>query len=228
MDPKKCSALIIIILMIRGLAFAQAPMPRPLVRINTTMGTMIVALYNETPAHRDRFLGSVREHLYDSTLVHRVVPGLMLQGGDLESKLAEDRSHVLGALDTNGTLPAEFHPALIHKRGALGATRREDGRNPERRSDPEQFYIVLGDRWEEADLKRVNERRPTDVDQRTYAPEQAEVYAREGGTPHLDGAYTIFGEVVEGFEVLEAISTLECDAFDRPWTDVRLWMNVIE
>src|SRR5690606_9849945 len=83
MDPKKCSALIIIILMIRGLAFAQAPMPRPLVRINTTMGTMIVALYNETPAHRDRFLGSVREHLYDSTLVHRVVPGLMLQGGDL-------------------------------------------------------------------------------------------------------------------------------------------------
>ncbi len=228
MHPKRYSLSLLFILALSHLVPCQEPVTRSLVRINTTMGPVIVALYNETPAHRDRFLGSVREHRYDSTLLHRVVPGLMLQGGDIRSKFAEDRSRALGALDTIRTLPAELHPALIHKRGALGATRREDGSNPDRRSDPDQFYIVLGDRWEAVDLQRINERRPPGVEQRPYSPQQVEAYAREGGAPHLDGAYTVFGEVVEGFEVLDAISTLECDAFDRPWTDVRLWMNVIE
>jgi cyclophilin family peptidyl-prolyl cis-trans isomerase len=210
-------------------AVAQPAPTRPLVEINSTMGRMVVALYNETPVHRDNFLARVRSQYYDSTLFHRVIPGFMVQGGDPGSRQAEDRSRPLGGGGPDSTLPAEIDKRFIHRKGALAAARQADEVNPAQRSSGSQFYIVQGKDWPPADLERLVQRKSAMGPGKDYGytEEQMKVYSREGGAPHLDGDYTVFGEVVEGLEVLDAISAVECDAYDRPTIDVRLWMKVL-
>lgn len=202
---------------------------RPMVHIRTTAGNMVVALYNETPLHRDNFLAKVRAGMYDSTLFHRMVKDFMVQGGDTASRRAEDRNVLLGRSPA-GTVPAEIVPGLIHLHGALAAARQDDKVNPERASSDAQFYFVLGARWNPAELEHFaqkrNERYPNDT--LHYSEEQLKAYARNGGAPHLDGRYTVFGEIVQGLEVLDIINQLACDGFDRPEADVRIWMTVLE
>lgn len=207
---------------------AQEQVRQRLVEINTTEGRMVVALYNETPAHRDRFLQLVQAQGYDSTLFHRVVPGFMVQGGDPDSRQADDRSKPLGSGGQTDPIPAEIDPRFIHRKGALAAARQPDEVNPEKR-DGVQFYLVHGRTYRRSDLERLLERRraATTDSIPDYTPEQIDTYWNLGGAPHLDGAYTIFGEVVEGLEVLDAISSLPCDGLDRPLTDVRLWMTLL-
>ncbi len=216
-----------------NMAFAQ-PQPvqkRHLVEINTTAGRMVVELYNETPVHRDNFLKLVHEHFYDSTLFHRVIPGFMIQGGDPGSRKAEDRDTPLGQGGPGHTLPAEIMPALIHRNGALAAARLGDDVNPEKRSSGSQFYIVQGRTWQPADLARLearlNSTRPDSLAVH-YTPEQVDTYKSMGGAPHLDGGYTVFGQVVDGMEVLDLIAEQPCDNRDRPLADVRMWMRVIQ
>lgn len=204
---------------------------KALVEINTTAGRMVVALYNETPLHRDNFLKLVREHAYDSLLFHRVIKGFMIQGGDPDSRTAGDRGIVLGKGSPGYTIEAEIRPELIHRKGALAAARQPDPINPEKRSSGSQFYLVQGGPWTQASLKRMEERRNgqrPDSLAWHYTPEQIKEYETWGGAPHLDREYTIFGQVVDGLEVLDAIANLPCDAADRPLVDVRMWMRVIE
>jgi len=200
---------------------------RPLVEIRTELGTMVVALYNETPIHRDNFLKLVKEGAYDSLLFHRVIKGFMLQGGDPESRYAKPGTP-LGTGDPGYTLPAEIVPGLVHERGSLAAARQGDQVNPERRSSGMQFYIVDGRTYEAADLDRFAERAARNGDTLTYTAENKAAYAREGGTPHLDGAYTVFGKVVAGHEVIDAIAAAPCDAQDRPMRDLRMTMRIVE
>lgn len=188
---------------------------------------MILALYNETPQHRDNFLKLVREHAYDSLLFHRVIPGLMAQGGDPDSKRAAAGA-VLGQGDPGYTIPAEIIPGLVHTKGALAATRQPDPVNPERRSNGSQFYIVEGKEFQGGELAQVVARSARYGAAPVYTEQQQKAYATEGGAPHLDGAYSIFGEVVEGLEVLDAICAVPCDAHDRPVKDIRMFMRVLE
>lgn len=206
--------------------WSQAP-KRPLVEIRTELGTMVVALYNETPIHRDNFLKLVREGAYDSLLFHRVVKGFMLQGGDPESRYA-DADTPLGTGGPTHTLPAEIVPGVVHERGALAAERQGDQVNPERRSNGMLFYIVDGRTYEAADLERFAERAARNGDTLTYTPENVAAYAREGGIPHLDGAYTVFGKVISGQEVIDAIAAVPCDPTDRPLKDIRTTMRIVE
>jgi peptidyl-prolyl cis-trans isomerase B (cyclophilin B) len=214
-------------------ATAQSPTSekRHLVEINTTAGRMVVELYNETPLHRDNFLKLVRDHYYDSLLFHRVIEGFMIQGGDPDSRQADDRTKPLGDGGPGYTLPAEFRPELFHRKGALAAARIGDDVNPEKRSDGSQFYIVQGRQWAPADLARMEERlnmnRPDSLAIH-YTPEQIEAYKTGGGAPHLDGNYTVFGQLVEGFDVLDRIAGSPCDNQARPLADVRMWMRVIQ
>ncbi len=204
---------------------------RHLVEITTTAGRMVVELYNETPLHRDNFLKLVREHYYDSTLFHRVIPKFMIQGGDPDSRKAEDRTVPLGNGGPGYTIPAEIVPSLIHRNGALAAARGGDDVNPEKRSSGSQFYIVQGRTWRPADLEklenRVNEGLPDSLAIH-YTPDQVQTYWTAGGAPHLDGGYTVFGQVVEGIEVLDLIANQPCDGMDRPLADVRMWMRVLQ
>ncbi|MBQ0160725.1 MAG: peptidylprolyl isomerase [Bacteroidales bacterium] len=192
------------------------------VKIETSYGDMVVKLYNETPLHRDNFVKLVKEGTYDDLLFHRVIGNFMIQGGDPNSRNAKP-GQMLGDGQLGYTIPAEFVPGLFHKKGALAAARQGDEVNPEKASSSCQFYIVQGDLWDEGRLKMVEQRYG-----KSFTPEQAQVYATVGGTPFLDGDYTVFGEVVEGMEVIDAIAAVQTDRMNRPIKDVKMKMYLIE
>ena len=192
------------------------------VKIETAYGDIVVKLYNETPKHRDNFLKLVKEGTYDGVLFHRVIQNFMIQGGDPNSRNAK-KGEMLGNGELGYTLPAEFVPSLYHKKGALAAARQADQVNPEKRSSSCQFYIVQGEKWDAEKLKRVE----TSMG-KSFTKEQAEVYATLGGTPFLDGDYTVFGEVVEGLEVVDKIAAVACGPMNRPLEDVKMKMTIIE
>ena len=199
---------------------------RSVVRLETSMGVIRVALYDETPCHRDNFLKLVGEGFYNGTLFHRVIKDFMIQGGDPDSRTAEAGQH-LGEGDVGYTLPAEFQlPYYYHLRGALGAAREGDDVNPERRSSGSQFYIIWGKSWGPSSIKDVR-RRLADEDIELTS-EMASAYEQYGGSPHLDGQYTVFGEVIEGLGIVREIQKVSTDSNDRPLEDVVIKCAVIE
>lgn len=197
---------------------------RKKVLLETTHGNIMIALYDETPIHRDNFLRLTREGYYDSLLFHRVIAEFMIQAGDPKSRHAE-MGEALGEGSTDYTLPAEIClPQLFHKRGAVAAARESDDVNPERRSSGSQFYIVWGRTCSPIQVGRFRYmvERATQK-QHTITEDMEQEYVEKGGTPHLDGQYTVFGEVIEGLrEVVEPVSWLETDGNDRPLQDVRI------
>lgn len=198
------------------------------VMLETTLGNIRIALYNDTPQHRDNFLRLVREHVYDSLLFHRVIPDFMIQGGDPNSRYAVSGEQ-LGNGDLGYTIPAEILvPQHYHHRGAVAAARQGDNVNPQRRSSASQFYIVSGRTFSEDELGTIE----YDVYQQTrgrvsFTPEMRNTYNTTGGAPFLDGQYTVFGYVLDGMDVVDTIQHLERDAFDRPLQDVRILRAII-
>lgn len=200
------------------------PGGRAEVLIETTKGNIRVQLYNETPLHRDNFLKLIREHhFYDSLLFHRVIPDFMIQGGDPYSKNAK-KGELLGDHSLDYNLPAEIRlPQIYHKRGALAAAREPDEVNPKRESSSSQFYIVFGKKQDEKGLDRGRKNlQKLFGDSIKMTKEMEDTYVSLGGTPHLDGGYTVFGEVIEGMDVVYRIQNVERDANDRPIDDVRI------
>lgn len=189
---------------------------RHTIEITTDYGVIKLMLYNETPQHRDNMLKLANEHFYDSTLFHRVIQGFMIQGGDPDSKHAAAGA-MLGSGDIGYTVPAEFSPQLIHKKGALAAARNN---NPEKRSSGCQFYIVQGKKLTDAELDNMEKR--TGV---KYTPEQREAYKTLGGTPQLDQGYTVYGEVYEGLNIIDSIAAVATAPGDRPLKDVRMFVK---
>jgi len=186
----------------------------PLVRIETTKGDMVVRLYNETPLHRDNMLKLAGEGFYRDQLFHRVIRDFMIQGGDPHS-VGADRGQRLGTGGPGYTLPAEFRDGLIHKKGALAAARMGDRVNPEKESSGSQFYIVQGRKYNVEMLRAMEQNRSE-----PFSPEAIATYTSVGGTPHLDGSYTVFGEVISGLEVIDSIAAMPVDANNRPLEDV--------
>lgn len=191
--------------------------------LETSMGNVRIVLHNETPLHRDNFLKLVREGYYDGNLFHRVISSFMIQTGDSTSRHAQPGAPA-GDYSPDYTLPAEIrYPTLYHHRGAVAAARESDDVNPEHRSSASQFYIVYGRRFNEDMLDQVQARLDKATKGKvTIPPALREAYYKKGGTPHLDGQYTVFGEVVEGMDVVQAIQNVETDAHDRPLQDVRI------
>lgn len=193
------------------------------VLFETTEGNIRIALYDETPLHRDNFLKLTRMHVYDSLLFHRVIKNFMIQSGDTNSKNAKPGQR-LGTGDFDYTQEPEFRlPQIIHRRGCVAMAREPDVVNPEMRSSACQFYIVWGKRFSSAEIEKAQERLDTMTHGRVkLTPEMIKVYKSVGGTPHLDGQYTVFGEVTEGLDVVERIQKAETDEFDRPLEDIRI------
>lgn len=191
---------------------------RCLVEIETNFGKMVVWLYDATPQHRDNFIKLAEEGFYDGLLFHRVISGFMVQGGDPNSKDA-DADTRLGGGGPGYTIPAEFVDTLSHFKGALAAARLGDQVNPQKASSGSQYYIVQGKEVSERDLQMVEART-----RKSYTPAQRERYLEVGGTPFLDWNYTVFGEVVEGLEVIDKIAGVSTNPGDRPKEDV--WMKV--
>ena len=195
-----------------------------IVIMETTMGTIELKLYDQTPLHKDNFISLVKESAYDSLLFHRVIRDFMIQGGDPDSKNAAP-GVMLGDGDRPYTVPAEFRleEGIFHRRGVLAAAREGDDVNPEQRSSAMQFYIVWGRIFDDEGLDKIQERLDRNTGGKVkLTPAMREVYKTVGGTPHLDGQYTVFGEVVKGLEVVDAIQQVATDENDRPMVDVRI------
>lgn len=186
------------------------------VLIETTYGKIVVLLYDDTPLHRDNFIKLVNDKVYDGLLFHRVIEGFMIQGGDPDSKNAKP-GQMLGEGDLGYKIPAEFRDNHINKRGALCAAREGDNVNPKKESSASQFYIVQGRTWNDDEMNMMEKRFG-----KHYTAEQRKIYAEEGGAPHLDGDYTVYGEVVEGMDVVDKIAAAKRDRFDRPLEDIKI------
>ena len=193
------------------------------VLFETTVGNIRIALYDETPQTRDNFLKITKMGIYDSLLIHRVIKDFMIQSGDTNSKHAKS-GELLGTGDFDYTTEAEFRlPQIFHRRGVVAMARESDKVNPERRSSACQFYIVWGKIYDDQRLTKVQERLDSATQgQVQLTPEMIEVYKTVGGTPHLDGQYTVFGEVIEGMDVVEKIQGVKTDKNDRPLEDIRI------
>lgn len=181
--------------------------------MKTSAGTIHIELFDETPQHRDNFVKLAKEGFYDGTLFHRVIQGFMIQGGDHESKNAEPGAR-LGMGSLGYRVPAEFDKELIHVRGALAAARDN---NPEKASSSNQFYIVDGKKFTEENIKRLATNKGME-----YTEEQIKAYVEEGGAPHLDGDYTVYGRVIKGMEIVDEIAKSKKDRFDRPEEDQKI------
>lgn len=198
-----------------------------LVEIKTSYGTMVVYLYDETPRHKENFLKLASEGFYTGTSFHRVINKFMIQGGDPNTKSA-DSKHLAGQGGPGYTIDAEIIPGLIHRKGVLAAARMPDQMNPTKASSGSQFYIVQGQILGDDELEMAVRRRKMIDPNFTYTAEQKEVYKTIGGTPWLDGEYTIFGEVISGLEVVDAIAKVQTVVNDKPAEEITMEVKVIE
>ena len=192
-------------LLIMTLVFAaltcQAQQKETVVVIETNYGTIKAKLYNDTPLHRDNFIKLVNEGWYNGSPFHRVINNFMIQGGQ----------NADGRLDPGYTVPAEFRDNHFHKKGALCAARQGDQVNPQKASSGSQFYIVQGQVFDDKKLELYEERLG-----KIFNAAQRQAYKTVGGTPHLDGDYTVFGEVTEGLDIVDKIARVKTGYMDVP------------
>lgn len=201
--------------------FAQDTPEGTKVLISTSMGDIKLVLYDKTPLHRDNFVKLVKESYFDGTLFHRVINQFMIQGGDPDSRDAKPKA-MLGNGGPDYTIPFEYVPEYFHKRGALAAARMGDDVNPEKASSGSQFYIVQGRTFSDAELDLMVEKSG-----KSLTDKQREVYKTVGGTPQLDGNYTVFGEVYEGMDVVDKIALVARDKYNRPLEDISMTVTLI-
>lgn len=229
MTKKTINILLILTLTIFSVnCSAQKKKKQTKVLISTEYGDIKIMLYNETPKHRDNFIKLVKEGYYDSLLFHRVIENFMIQGGDPDSKNAKP-GIMLGNGGPGYTIPAEFNPNLIHKKGALAAARQPDNINPSKASNGSQFYIVQGKTFDEKSLNAYEKSKSIKSKKEfKYTEEQRKIYMETGGYAPLDMEYTVFGEVIEGLDVIDKIAAVATDRRDRPKKDVKMTMKIVK
>jgi cyclophilin family peptidyl-prolyl cis-trans isomerase len=184
--------------------------------LETSAGNITIRLFNETPEYRDNFIRLTKEKYFDGLLFHRVIAEFGIQSGAPDSRNAR-KGDVIGYKGPGYTLPAHFNTSLYHKRGMIGSPRKPDNKNERLRSDGSQFYIVTGRKYNDIELDALEKQ-----NKYKFSAEQREYYKTIGGAPHLDGSYTVFGEVVEGMEIADEIVKAETDREWRPVKDIKL------
>jgi peptidyl-prolyl cis-trans isomerase B (cyclophilin B) len=195
-----------------------------LVQVTTDYGIMVIRLYDSTPLHRDNFIKLVKEGFYDSLMFHRIIQTFMIQGGDPDSKEAPSGQQLGAGSAPGDRVPAEFRDNIIHKKGALAAARDD---NPEKASSNCQFYIVQGQAYNDTTLNEMECGVRQNNPGFTYTPLERKTYKTIGGVPFLDQNYTVFGEVIQGLDVIDKIAALPKDGNDRPLQDVRMKMKML-
>lgn len=192
------------------------------VMLETTMGNIKLALYNDTPKHRDNFLKLVNEGYYNGCIFQRVIKNFMIQGGDYSCRKVTPGK--VEKFDVGYTVPAEIiYPKYYHKRGQLCMAREGDDENPTKASGATDFYITWGRNFSPRQMEYLVEQMQREG--KNYAIPSKEVqegYIKYGGVPHLDNGYTVFGEVLEGLDVVDKIQNVATNKEnnDRPLEDI--------
>ena len=203
---------------ILALSLANCTTEKKKVKIETKFGDMIFELYDSTPLHRDNFVKLANEGFYNDLLFHRIVNGFMVQGGDPNSKDASPTAR-LGTGGPGYKVDAEI--GSPHFKGTLAAARTGGASNPTKQSSGSQFYIVQGKPVSDAELN-ANERSK----KIEYSDAQRVKYKEIGGTPMLDMEYTVFGEIIEGMEVIDKLAAVKVNG-ERPADDLKMKVSAI-
>ena len=188
------------------------------IRMQTDSGMLVLRLFDSTPQHQKNFLALAKSGYYDGIAFHRIINGFMIQAGDEKTKKNADSTRFM----KNYTIPAEINNNFFHKKGMLAAARMGDNVNPSRASSGVQFYIVQGRIFNDQSLDSVETYR---LNGRKIPPAYRNVYKTQGGAPHLDQQYTIFGELIRGFDVLDKIAGVKTNGRsggDKPVQDIRI------
>lgn len=217
---KKTVTLMLMLTFSMGI-FAQNK-SRAEVTFKTSMGDIVMELYNETPLHRDNFIKQVKSGVMTGSTFYRVIENFMAQFGPYEGGDAPEGQEVKDAESL--VLPTEFrYPEIYHRRGVLAAAREGDDVNPEQKSAAQHFYIVWGKISDDNAIARAK-KRTLDGSKGKYSmtAELESYYRLNPGTPHLDGCYTIFGEVTKGLEVVGEIQKVKTNKSDKPLETVTI------
>jgi cyclophilin family peptidyl-prolyl cis-trans isomerase len=217
---KKSGIILICLILMNSLLHAQDT--ERIVEITTDYGAIQIKLYDNTPLHRDNFIKLASEGYYDGTLFHRIIRNFMIQGGDPDSRDSKPNA-MLGQGGPEYTIPAEIVASNFHKKGALAAARMGDDVNPMKESSGSQFYIVQGRTYSDNELNQFELRMGI-----RFTEEQRTAYKTVGGTPHLDGSYTVFGEVISGLDIIDAIASVKTGKADRPQQDIKMTIKIIK
>lgn len=219
-----CSRNVLIFLLFYSfVVLGQRSDKRSVVCLETNMGKIRIALSDLTPKHRDNFLRLASCGYYDGLSFHRVIRNFVIQTGDPKyRKMAK-----VDTVSIDHVLPAEIvFPDLYHLRGSVAAAREPDDVNPDFESSGSQFYIVWGERMTPGKMKRsISYLRDKGIELDRFMIDEYQVI---GGAPHLDGSYTVFGEVIEGLGVVEKIQSLLTDSCDIPLSDVYIIRAIVE
>nr|WP_239587068.1 peptidylprolyl isomerase [Bacillus ectoiniformans] len=168
--------------------------------MKTNKGIIKIKLFPEqAPKTVENFVTHSKEGYYEGLTFHRVIKDFMIQGGDPNGNGTGGESIYGQAFED------EFSPELLHFRGALSMA------NAGPNTNGSQFFIVQ------------NPNPPASKEELEAAgyPEQAAgYYAENGGTPSLDSRHTVFGQVVEGMDIVDAIADVETGEADKPKEDV--------
>lgn len=189
-----------------------------LVTLKTTKGLAHMVLFDETPLHKANFLKLIKENYYDSLIFHRVIEKFMIQGGDPDSKNAKPGARLGSGGGNMEKIPFEFTPLRVHKKGALAAA---SNGNPEKMSNPVQFYIVHGRKHSDEEISNFQKTNGI-----KYTNKQRADYMTVGGYPSLDNRYTVFGEVIDNLKLIDEIAAVKIDQYNRPVIDIKMTMTV--
>lgn len=173
-----------------------------LVTMNTSMGPIKIKLFPEiAPKTVENFLTHAENGYYDGLIFHRVIQDFMIQGGDPTGTGMGGES-IFGA-----EFEDEFSMNLFNLRGALSMA------NAGPNTNGSQFFIVQASEPPATAQQMIDGGWPKEI---------AEAYAEMGGTPHLDQKHTVFGQVIEGMDVVDKMATVETGAQDKPVEDITI------
>ncbi|MBI9069530.1 MAG: peptidylprolyl isomerase [Salinivirgaceae bacterium] len=189
-----------------------------LVLLKTSKGIMKIKLYENTPLHRANFIRLIKNNFYQGTMFYRVVNNFMIQGGDSDDRERQAIKDKMG----NYTIPAELRKTNIHQKGALSMAREYEN-NPELRSVSFEFFFVQGTKYTEGELRGAEQQYDLEI-----SDEHKKIYKTQGGCPHLDGKHTVFGQVIEGLNVIDSIAAVNVDEGDWPIENIFLEFQILE
>ncbi len=189
-----------------------------LLLLKTSMGNMKIKLYENTPLHRANIIRLIKNDFYKGTVFYRVINDFMIQGGDAEGWERQSIKAKMGYY----TIPAEFRAENIHKKGAVSMAREYED-NPDKRSVSFEFFIVQGTTYTEGEL--LGTEREYGI---TINPAHRDIYKKQGGCPHLNGQHTVFGQVIEGLDVIDKIASVKVDNSNWPIEDVTIDFEILE